>query len=333
MKIFMVGDYTTGTGPANVTKSYLRLLPQGTLKLNSKEKAKRAVEIIFKMFAADVLLCSGYSKQNVLAVRWAKILRKPSVYLMHGCVEHENTINGVPDDTMNRVERETLLRCDHIFAVSKKFADWLCVHYPEYIEKIRTLPNGIDWNTMQEYAVTAQRNDHQIISIGGGMPRKLIRIICEAVNQINQEKKMSLKLVIIGDTGLDTEEIHRYSFVEDLGIVPYSQVMELLSASKIFVQNSSFETFGLAPLEAMVCGCDVLMSDKVGATELFQELTDQDLIYDCLDSGEIAKKIWNLLQGGNNERLVQSIDKESTSWEARTEQLIRMLQSVIEKSL
>ena len=333
MKIFMVGDYSTGTGPANVTKSYLDLLPQETLRLKHKEKSKRAFEIIFKMFAADVLVCSGYSKQNVLAIKWAKLLQRPSIYLMHGCVEHENTINGVPDAVMNRVERETLLRCDKIFTVSKKFADWLRVHYPEYIEKIRPIPNGVDWNTMQDQAISIDRKQNQIVSIGGGMPRKLIRIICEAVNQINIEKQVSLKLVVVGDKGLDTEEIRRYSFVEDRGIVPYSQVMELLSESKLFVQNSSFETFGLAPLEALACGCDVLMSDKVGATELFRELTEQDLIYDCLDPNEIAKKIWNLLQNGNNERLVQCIDKESTSWEARTEQLIGMLQSVKEKSL
>ena len=33
MKVFVIGDYRTGTGPANVTREYLLRLPKGTKRL------------------------------------------------------------------------------------------------------------------------------------------------------------------------------------------------------------------------------------------------------------------------------------------------------------
>ena len=101
--------------------------------------------------------------------------------------------------------------------------------------------------------------------------------------------------------------------------------------SGLFIQNSCFETFGLAPLEALACGCDLLLSDKIGARFILKGLEDGDLIHDYSDRDEIADKIMRLMQQGNHERLQQSIDKESTSWEARTMQLVELLQKIKEK--
>ena len=36
------------------------------------------------------------------------MLKKPSAYIMHGCVEYENAINLEPDERMNLVERQTM---------------------------------------------------------------------------------------------------------------------------------------------------------------------------------------------------------------------------------
>lgn len=327
MRIFLAGDFRTGTGPANVTKSYLERLPKDTLYQKARSKALRVPEIIIKTMRAQVVLYSGYSGQNVLGLHLAKLFKKPSAYLMHGCVEHENAINGVPDEAMNRIERKTLALADRIFAVSDWFAGWLREAYPEYRDKIDSAVNGIDFTPDPKAA--AEKIPRQIISIGGGMPRKKIRHLCEALQILNErlaaDGGQPVRLIVIGDWGLDTELINSYSFVENRGIVPFDEAKALLRSSQLFVQNSCFETFGLAPLEALMCGCSVLLSKRVGALELFESVEDADVIENYEDAEEIAEKIDGLLRNGNANRLMAKIDKESASWEARTCQLQKKL--------
>ncbi|MDO5573190.1 MAG: glycosyltransferase family 4 protein [bacterium] len=333
MRILVVGDYRTGTGPANVTRSYLARLPEDTLRLRCTGKCSRVFEILYQVMRADIVLCSGYSGQNILAIKWAHMLHKPAAYLMHGCVEHENTINGVPDTRMNEIERQTLKLSDAIIAVSAQFAGWLWEHYPEYMDKIEYITNGVDWDGLKALKAEGIREPGRIMSIGGGMPRKMIRYICEAIHRLNQTEKMNLKLTVIGDTGYDSQEINAYPFVENKGLVSFDETVRLLYQSKLYIQNSCFETFGLAPLEAFACGCDLLLSSQIGARFIFKNLSDDDIIFDYSDPEEIAEKIKSVLQQGNNERLQTGIDKESTSWEARTKQLLELLQRVKEKSI
>lgn len=330
MRIFLVGDYSSGTGPANVTERLLAALPKDTLYLKTWNKAARTFEILWKTVKADVCLFSGYSRQNLLGLRWAGLLRRPTCYLMHGCVEYENEINGVPDAAMSRTERETLRMSGRILAVSVQFEEWLKRYYPEYADKTGHLTNGIDWGRMQEHPSGVLRDADRILSVGGGMPRKRIRNVCKAIQCLN-EKGYHLTLSVAGDEGKDTEEIRRYPFVEDHGILGKKEMEELYFSSRIFIQNSCFETFGLAPLEALLCGCDVLLSRNVGALSVLSGVEEDDVIEDCEDIREIAEKTERLLKKENHTRLLVELDKESTSWEVRASELQDILRQIKEK--
>ena len=120
-KILVVGDFKTGTGPANVTKEYLTRLGDKARCLKASSKAGRAAELLLKIPFSSVVFCSGYSAQNVLAAKIAHLFRKKCAYLMHGSVAHENRINLCEDEGMNRVEYDTLRLCDRVFAVSNRF--------------------------------------------------------------------------------------------------------------------------------------------------------------------------------------------------------------------
>ena len=334
MRVFVVGDYRTGTGPANVTKEYLLRLPDNTKRLIFSSKLLRAVEIILKMPFADIVLVSGYSKQNLLALKWAGRLGKPGVYLMHGCVEHENSINECIDEVMNSVERQTMKLSTAIFAVSTQFAGWLKTYYPEYSHKIDAAVNGVDTKlleNMSAFNTVGNRDKNMILTIGGGMPRKKIKHICEAVAILNaREGGRKYRLVVIGDRGKDDDIINSYPFVENHGLVDAAIARSLYKEAGLFVQNSCFETFGLAPMEALVNGCSVLMSKEIGALELFRGIEDRDVIRNFYDASEIAGKIDALIQEGNALRLIRSFDKESASWEARTMQLWQKLAGLLE---
>ncbi len=335
MRVLVVGDYRTGTGPANVTKEYLMRFPRGTGRLIFSSKVLRAFEIILKVPFSSLLLISGYSKQNLLALKWARVWHRPCAYLMHGCVDHENAINECVDDTMSRVERKTMEQSTAIFAVSSHFAKWLRTCYPEYSDKISAAVNGVDTRLLDEQRTgrRADRDPHVIFTIGGGMPRKKIKHICEAVDILNTRAgEMKYRLKVIGDTGKDDDVINSYPFVENLGLVGKDTVGSLYEEAALFVQNSCFETFGLAPMEALMHGCSILVSKEVGALELFGSYEDGDVINNWFDKAEIAYKIERLLEYGNAGRLMKAFDKESASWEARTAQLWEKLITLTEEA-
>lgn len=331
MRIFLAGDAVTGTGPANVTKYYIDNLPAGTLFLKRRNKAARAVEILINTIRADVAVYSGYSKQNILGMKIARLFHKPSAYIMHGCVEYENEINLEPDEAMNAVERRTLEMADLIIAVSGGFAAWLREHYPMYAKKIDYVTNGIDTTLSNGGDDASSRNRHMIFSIGGGMPRKKIRHICEAIEKLRREYDPDLYLCVTGDKGADSTLIDAYDFTDNKGIVSFEENKRLFKEAALFIQNSCFETFGLAPVEALSCGCPILCSKQIGALEIIDDIRDTDVIERYDDPDEIAAKIRYNLENPNAQRLNGRINRESYSWRSRSIQLSEKLSALVSK--
>lgn len=329
MRIFLAGDSVSGTGPANVTKYYIKNLPKGTLYQKRRSKPARAAEILFNTLRADVVVYSGYSKQNILGLKAAKTLKKPSAYIMHGCVEYENEINLEPDEEMKKVERMTLELADLVIAVSESFCKWLKDYYPEYADKIDCVSNGIDTDLMHNARKRTDRARHMILSIGGGMPRKKIVYICEAVKKLRREYDPKMYLCVIGAKGADSDKIDAYGFVDNRGLVTFEEGLKLFDEAAVFVQNSCFETFGLAPIEALVCGCPILCSEKVGALELINDLREEDVIRNCEDADEIASKIRIIMGSSNVSRLSGDLEWESNSWKARSKALTSKLSKLV----
>jgi len=338
MRIFIVGDYVSGTGPANVTKALIDALPTDTLYLKYMNKVLRLCELYMKIPKSDICVISGHSRQNLHTIRIAHKHNKKVVFLMHGCVEHENDINGVPDEEMTSVERSVLKGSDLILAVSEQFEMWLKEHYPEHKDKISHLINGIDWDIYElvqgdrSVGKGTKEEPYKLISIGGGMPRKRIKRICEAIELLKM-RDLYCKLTVAGDKGLDSEIIDGYDFVVNKGLLPREKVMEQLREAQLFIQNSNFETFGLAPFEALLCGCDLLMSKAVGAISVFDKsvISSCDIISDCEDAKEIADKIEYILANSNHDRLFGGIYQQATGYEARARELIDICRKTCKK--
>ena len=324
-RIFVVGDHKTGTGPANVTKEYIRCLPENTLFQKRTSKLGRLPELYINILRSDIIFFSGYSKQNVLGMKFAKKLKKPTVYLVHGAITHENNINHDDNANMSSVEEETLLLADRLFAVSEKFCGWLKEQYPQYENKIDYVTNGIDERTVN---TTPNGDNTKILSIGGGMPRKMILHICEAIKLINADAAEPVTLYVIGKDGADTEAINKYPFTKNLGLVSAEKKEELFNECGIFIQNSCFETFGLAPVEALCAGMSVLCSKVCGVLDLFKSADEHDIIDDYSSPKEIAEKIEYIMNNPNREKLLSDIDFETMSWEARTKELIKKLEEI-----
>lgn len=327
-RIFVVGDHKTGTGPANVTKEYIRCLPKGTLYQKRTSKIGRLPELYFNILRSDIIFFSGYSAQNVIGMKFAKKLHKPTAYLVHGAITHENSINHNENAHMSEIEEETLALADKLFAVSNKFCGWMKENYPQYSDKIDYVTNGIDERTVNS---DISGDNTKILSIGGGMPRKMILHICEGIERINAKSPNPLTLYVIGKDGADTEAINKFPFVKDLGLVSAEKKEELFRECGIFIQNSCFETFGLAPVEALCAGMNILCSKVCGVLDLFPSADEHDIIDDYSSANEVAEKIKYIIDNPNREKLLSDIDFETMSWEARSKELIVKLEQLKDK--
>jgi glycosyltransferase involved in cell wall biosynthesis len=95
------------------------------------------------------------------------------------------------------------------------------------------------------------------------------------------------KLVFAGDGAqraeLENEAAQRKisGKVQFLGFVNQSQLPSLYKAADVMVIPSRYEPFGLVVNEAMLCGCPVIASDRVGAVRDLVTHTETGYVYPC----------------------------------------------------
>ena len=76
-------------------------------------------------------------------------------------------------------------------------------------------------------------------------------------------------LLIAGTSDHDTETPGHAATVTPLGVLPESELLHLLRSSRLYIAASLYEPFGLAPLEAALCGCAIVANDLDSLREVW----------------------------------------------------------------
>jgi glycosyltransferase involved in cell wall biosynthesis len=135
-----------------------------------------------------------------------------------------------------------------------------------------------------------------IISIGRLEEKKNTKRIVQAFNLLRSGvSKLEVQLFLIGNPGAGyvdvKKEIDNSPYKKDIitpGWVEADELLYLLQSASVFVFPSLYEGFGLPALEAMACGCPVILS-KDNALE---EVTMEAGVYvNPLNPEEIASAI------------------------------------------
>ena len=102
--------------------------------------------------------------------------------------------------------------------------------------------------------------------------RKGASILIAAWRLIPPEKRMGWKLLIIGPAGDDTEALAMLNesdpTISWLGQVSEEEKNSRLAGTRIFVQPSKFESFGLTTIEAMHHGCAIIAAESAVNSEV-----------------------------------------------------------------
>ncbi len=113
--------------------------------------------------------------------------------------------------------------------------------------------------------------DNFILFVGSIEPRKNLENLIHAYINLDKDIRNEFKIVIVGFKGWENKEfmniLNKYA-VRYIGYVSEMELRELYTLATLFVFPSFYEGFGLPPLEAMACGCPVVVSNVASLPEV-----------------------------------------------------------------
>ncbi|MEK7521779.1 MAG: glycosyltransferase family 1 protein [Patescibacteria group bacterium] len=188
-----------------------------------------------------------------------------------------------------------------VIAISESTRDEIISHYPWTIGKVEVTLLGYN-KTRYRYPIQGWRIRRTkekygifweyVIYVGTLKPSKNVEGLLDAFRQF---KNADLSLVIVGKKGWLYESIfekaHKIGLEDKIiftDFVSEEEKADLLSGAKCLVSPSFWEGFGMHVLEAMACGCPVVVS-KVGS--LPEVVGEAGILVDPGDSDSIAKGI------------------------------------------
>jgi glycosyltransferase involved in cell wall biosynthesis len=112
-----------------------------------------------------------------------------------------------------------------------------------------------------------------VLSVGVLQPRKNLPMLIQAFSAARKRAGFSHKLAIAGKIGwLSSKTESAIADSRDdivlLGYVPDEDLPLLYACAEVVVYPSLYEGFGLPVLEAMACGCPVIVSDNSSLPEV-----------------------------------------------------------------
>ena len=139
---------------------------------------------------------------------------------------------------------------------------------------------------------TGIRDRPFILAVSSVTPNKNFGAVARAIGIIGSTK---FDLVVAGSSNpkiFSTAQTVLSDFVKYAGYVSEAELRALFESAACFVYPSFYEGFGLPPLEAMACGCPVIVSKAASLPEV---CGDAALYCDPYDHTDIAEKIVQVL--------------------------------------
>lgn len=317
-RVYFIGDIYTNSGPSNANKQILNSIKENyKVAVNSKKQSLRLIELIFKVWWANKIIICSKSKFNKWIIKLAKIFNREIIYIFHGISSFEDKVNNslekVKIDQNLEYDNFIIDNCNKCIFVSIKLKE-LAIELFGKRDHYYYIYNVVDFDN-KDNLILENLKSIDVISVGGGVPIKKNLVIAKAINSFN----VKINYYVVGKESRDGKKIKEYEFVKYIEWVSHEELLKLMQQTKIYVQNSIFESFGLSIIEALYSGCSILFPKNCGCLELFESLTGSDIIENSDDQDEIKIKITNLLENPNNQRLIKGFNKEkvSMSWQAK----------------
>lgn len=194
------------------------------------------------------------------------------------------------------------------------------------------LPDDVIDEVLSRYGIEGP----YLFFVGNLHPRKNIERLIRCFNQIRDERKGPLQLVLAGEKVMKYEKImqqiegspYRES-IRGLGYISLGDLRALYQGTHLFVFPSLQEGFGIPPLEAMASGVPIVAST---ASSIPDVVGDAAILFDPFDRAEMKQAI---LEGIDNDELRAELvgrgreRVEKFSWDNIARETLRVYEEVL----
>ena len=211
-------------------------------------------------------------------------------------------------------------RSKAIFTVSKFSADRIRENL-----KIKNKPIIITYNSVPQWFLDKMpadqeiEKDNSILFVGNIKKHKGLSTLLNAFS-ICMNDKLDAKLVIVGNSenfrSGDTQIAEKLSKISDSNIIFTGKISDeelknLYKKARLLVQPSLYEGFGMPPLEALVSGTNVILSD----IPVFKEIYDGFPVtfFQAQNASQLAEKIKENFDAPPPSKLPQKYSFKATS--------------------
>ncbi len=263
---------------SGILYKFLYYMPRFVSLVVQKKIRAFQPETKFDLIVSNVLFNSG-----LIGYHLSKKLKLSQVH-----IEHWSGIeNFIRRNILGKKGIRTLEQADTIFVVSRQLETTIKNFIPT--AKILVVPNVIsnyfsyrenfkDHNFINFIAVANWKYPKRIDLVLGGLK--------EFQNQ-NSHCKVNLKLIGKGPS-LNEELIQKLNFnIERIEVVDNAELPDFYSQADFLLHFSDFETFSIVPLEALACGCPVIVS-RVGVLPDFIDDSNGRIVENNVESIAVA---------------------------------------------
>jgi glycosyltransferase involved in cell wall biosynthesis len=221
----------------------------------------------------------------------------------------------------------------------------VCTHLRVSPEKVVAVPEAPRKNFRPSNAVQSERTrkrlgveDEFLLFVGTIEPRKNLRVLVQALEDVSRATAARPQLVIAGKKGWLTDDL--FAEVKRSGVagrvlftgyLPDEDLCALYSSCRAFVYPSLYEGFGLPPLEAMACGAPVIASS---IPSLIEVIGNAARLFAPESAGELAQHIIALLADETLRRHLSALGRERAaefSWEQTARKTLEIYREAKER--
>ncbi|MAH43274.1 hypothetical protein CL614_06200 [archaeon] len=160
--------------------------------------------------------------------------------------------------------------------------------------RVQVLRSGIDVPWIRKITKGQRKVKNRVIYVGRLVPQKSVNVLIEAFRDVK-----NAHLVIIGD-GSDRKALEKQAKetkakITFMGWLPkYDDVLKEIKKSELLVLPSTRESFGIVPMEAMICETPVISTNTEGPRDYINGQNSK--IVPIGDSKAIAENINSLFK-------------------------------------
>ena len=219
--------------------------------------------------------------------RYAPFLRTPCVVTVHDLIRVRDVARPVPlihrpnrrDRLVLRLDVAGIRRAAAVIAVSETTKDEIVSHLGLPPARVAVVYEGVDHEVFRPVA-PADLGFPYVIYVGSEQPRKDLATLIRAFARLKRDARFrGLKLVKVGGASGSEASLREATRaataaagvaddVEFVGRVPEADLPRLYAGAECFVLTSLHEGFGLPPIEAMACGCPVVVTNAGALPEV-----------------------------------------------------------------